>query len=208
MTHSVISGIIASAAGGGPVPLAEDPNVRVAAAFDHEEVGSSSVPGAGSTMLEDVITRLCPDPSLLPAASRRSALVSADMAHAVHPNYSGLHEENHRPAMHGGVVIKNNANQRYATTAVTAFLFRQLAADAGVPVQNFCVRQDSGCGSTIGPIVATRLGVRTVDVGVPQLSMHSCREMCGTEDVGHSLKFFTSFFGAFPALDAKVQGTE
>lgn len=190
------------------VPLAEDPNVRIIASFDHEEVGSASVPGAGSNMLEDVITRLTASPALVPAAIRKSFLVSADMAHAVHPNYSGLHEENHRPAMHGGVVIKNNANQRYATSAVTAFLFRQLALGAGVPLQNFCVRQDMGCGSTIGPIVATRLGLRTVDCGVPQLSMHSVREMCGTEDVAHAVTFFAHFFGAFPAEDEKLAGTE
>jgi aspartyl aminopeptidase len=220
MMHSVVTGLIASVQGGaaasspsaaaaaGVLPLSEDPNVRVIAAFDHEEVGSNSVPGAGSTMLEDTIARLCPDASLLPATIRRSILVSADMAHAVHPNYSGVHEENHRPAMHGGVVIKNNTNQRYATTAVTAFLFRRVAAIAGVPVQNFCVRQDMGCGSTIGPIVATRLGLRTVDIGVPQLSMHSCREMCGTDDVAHAATFFGSFFGAFSGVDETVVGTE
>jgi aspartyl aminopeptidase len=91
----------------------------------------------------------------------------------VHANYPSLHEENHRPAMHGGLVIKCNANQRYATTSLTSFLFRTIAGEAGVPVQNFVVRQDMGCGSTIGPICAARLGIRTVDVGVPQLSMHS-----------------------------------
>lgn len=210
MTHSIITGLIGSVstADSTTVTLANDPNIRIAAAFDHEEVGSSSVPGAGSTMLEDVIHRLCSDSSVLPAAIRQSILVSADMAHAVHPNYSQLHEENHRPAMHSGVVIKNNCNQRYATTAVTAFLFRELAVRANVPVQNFVVRQDMGCGSTIGPIVATRLGLRTVDIGVPQLSMHSCREMCGTEDIAHSLKFFTSFYGTFPSVDASVTGTD
>jgi len=187
------------------VPLAEDPNVRVMAAFDHEEVGSSSVPGAGSTLLEDVIRRLCPEPRLQPVALRRSVLVSADMAHAQHPNHAALHEENHRPAMHGGIVIKCNANQRYATTAVTGFLFRRLAEEARVPVQFFVNRQDMGCGSTIGPIVATRLGVRTVDVGVPQLSMHSAREMCGTDDAQHAADFFAHFYGRFPALDASIE---
>lgn len=111
-------------------------------------------------------------------------------------------------AMHAGIVIKNNTNQRYATTAVTSFMFRELSKVAGVPVQNFVVRQDMGCGSTIGPIVATRLGLRTVDVGVPQLSMHSCREMCGTDDVAHAVKFFGSFYGAFPTVDASIEGSE
>jgi len=179
--------------------------VRSAADYDHEEVGSSSVPGAGSTLLEDTLKRLCPDPVKLAAAIRKSVLVSADMAHAVHPNYSSLHEESHRPAMHGGIVLKCNTNQRYATTSVTAFIFRQLAAEVGVPVQNFVVRQDMGCGSTIGPIVATRLGLRTVDVGIPQLSMHSCREMCGCDDVGHGLVYFSYFYGRFAGLDAAME---
>ena len=208
MTHSVVEGLIASSGEGCADELAAEPNVRVAACFDHEEVGSDSTPGAGSTMLEEVLQRLVRDASLMPAAARRSFFVSADMAHAVHPNHAALHEENHRPAMHAGVVIKSNANQRYATNAVTAFLFRELAVKAGVPLQNFCVRQDAGCGSTIGPIVATRLGVRTVDIGVPQLSMHSCREMCGAGDVAHSLAFFRAYFRDFPAVDASVRGGE
>ena len=209
MTHSVVEGLIASSAGAeGAASVAASGDVRVAACFDHEEVGSNSVPGAASTMLEEVLQRLVPEPARMAAVARRSFLVSADMAHAVHPNHAGLHEENHRPAMHGGVVIKSNGNQRYATSATTAFLFRQLAARAGVPLQNFCVRQDMGCGSTIGPIVATRLGLRTVDVGVPQLSMHSCREMCGAGDVAHSLAFFTTFFRVFAAVDASLAGAE
>ena len=107
--------------------------------------------------------------------------------------------------MHGGVVIKANGNQRYATSAPTAFLFREVARRAGVPLQDFCVRQDMGCGSTIGPIVATRLGLRTVDVGVPQLSMHSCREMCGAGDVAHALRFFKTFFAHFAEVDASLK---
>ena len=126
------------------------------------------------------------------------------MAHALHPNHSGLHEENHRPAMHGGLVIKTNSNQRYATEASTAFYVRRVGERSGVPLQDFCVRQDVGCGSTVGPILATRLGVRTVDVGLPQLSMHSCREMCGVEDVGHGVAFFTSFFSRFHEVEESL----
>ena len=144
MTHAVFSGLLAA----GDASLATDPNIRVAAAFDHEEVGSSSVPGAGGTFLEDTLRRLCPDSTAFAIGMRKSMLVSADMAHAVHPNYSGLHEENHRPAMNGGLVIKANANQRYATNASSALLFRQLAGLAGTPVQNFCVvRLGSGGGA-------------------------------------------------------------
>lgn len=217
MTYTTLTGLIASVKSDEPVaaagsdatarsvPLSADTNVRIAASFDHEECGSSSVPGAGSTFLQDVFTRLCPDALAMTRAIRKSVFVSADMAHAVHPNYPAQHEENHRPAMHAGVVIKCNANQRYATTSVSAFLFRQLAAEAAVPVQNFVVRQDMGCGSTIGPIVATRLGMRTVDVGLPQLSMHSCREMCGTDDTEHGAKFFTYMYGRFASLDATME---
>jgi aspartyl aminopeptidase len=113
MTHAIFGGFVASLEAGAPgVPLAEDTNLRIVASFDHEEVGSSSIPGAGSTLLEDTLARLFPSPGALAAAIRRSILVSADMAHACHPNYSGVHEENHRPALNGGLVIKNNANQR------------------------------------------------------------------------------------------------
>ena len=106
---------------------------------------------------------------------RKSLVVSADMAHAVHPNYAGKHDATMAPKINGGLVIKYNANQRYATTAISATLFREVAKRAGLPVQEFTVRSDSGCGSTIGPIIATLSGILTVDVGTPQFSMHSIR---------------------------------
>lgn len=210
MTYCTLSGLISSVDGttppkAGAVGLDADTHVRVVACFDHEEVGSASTPGAGSSLLEDVMRRLlAPAPASWPGAVRRSILVSADMAHAQHPNYGALHEENHRPGMQGGLVIKSNANQRYATSTVTAFLARTLAAEAGVPVQDYVVRQDMGCGSTIGPILATRLGLRTVDVGAPQLSMHSIREVAGADDAESSVHFFAHLFGRFPSLDATV----
>lgn len=206
MTHSVITGLINSST--DTESIKNDSYVRIAASFDHEEVGSNSIAGAGSTMLEEVMHRLVPDATIFPAIIRKSFLVSADMAHAIHPNHSGVHEENHRPAMHSGVVIKQNTNQRYATNAATALAFREIARRAGVPLQDFCVRQDAGCGSTIGPIVATRIGIRTVDIGVPQLSMHSIREMCGTGDVQHSLNFFEAYFKNYPSVDNSITGTE
>ena len=98
------------------------------------------------------------------------------MAHAVHPNYATVHEEKHRPMLHQGMVIKHNAKQRYATSSLSAVLLREIAIEAGVPVQEFVVRQDSLCGSTIGPMLSASTGMRTVDVGLPQLSIHSIRE--------------------------------
>ena len=110
--------------------------------------------------------------------------------------------------MGAGLVIKNNVSQRYATDAHGAFLIRSVAQRARIPIQDFCARQDAGCGSTIGPIVATRLGIRTVDVGLPQLSMHSCREMMGAADVEHGVSFFSEYYRALPELDAEVAGAE
>nr|GMD38541.1 probable aspartyl aminopeptidase [Ipomoea batatas] len=141
---------------------------------------------------------------LVTKAIQKSLLVSADMAHALHPNYMDKHEDNHQPKIHGGLVIKHNANQRYATNAVTAFIFREIAAKHNIPVQDFVVRNDMPCGSTIGPILASGVGIRTVDVGAPQLSMHSIREMCGVDDVKHSCQHFKAFFDECSHFDAKI----
>ena len=126
------------------------------------------------------------------------------MAHAVHPNYADKHEPGHRPRFGDGVVIKHNANQRYATDAVTAWLFRELGERAGVPVQEFVVRSDLGCGSTIGPTLSTNTGIRTVDVGAPQLSMHSVREMCSAKDVKHAVDHYAAVYEKFGQLDATL----
>lgn len=103
------------------------------------------------------------------------------------------HEENHRPVMNKGVVIKQNANQRYATTSFSTLVLREAAKDKGIPLQEFVVRNDSPCGSTIGPMLSARLGMRTVDLGNPQLSMHSIREQCGTDDVTSAIDLFEVF---------------
>jgi aspartyl aminopeptidase len=112
------------------------------------------------------------------------------MAHSIHPNYSEKHEDNHRPLMNKGLVLKENANQRYATTSQTITIVRELAKIAKVPLQDFVVRNDSPCGSTIGPMLSAKLGIKTIDVGNPQLSMHSIREQCGVEDSEHAIKLF------------------
>ena len=124
-----------------------------------------------------------------------SLCVSADMAHALHPNYPDKHEARHRPRLNGGPVIKVNSQQRYATCARTAAMFEALCRDADVPVQHYAHRTDLPCGSTIGPITATLLGIRTVDVGNPMLSMHSIRELGGCEDPALMVKALTGFYG-------------
>ncbi|MFO0727484.1 MAG: M18 family aminopeptidase [Myxococcota bacterium] len=161
---------------------------RVAALFDHEEVGSRTAVGAQSTFLRATLERILeahPDRAAQAffRAMAASFLVSADMAHAVHPNYADRHEPNHQPMLGKGPVLKSNANQSYATTGESAAMFVAYCKEAGFQPQNFVVRTDLGCGSTIGPITAALLGVKTVDVGNPMLSMHSCREMAAVQDV-------------------------
>jgi len=156
--------------------------ISVIALFDHEEVGSDSVAGAGSAVLPRILERLIGDRSAFLRACAASTCVSADMAHAVHPNYASRHEPRHKPVLNGGPVIKTNAQQRYATTASTAVMFEELCREADVPVQQYVVRTDLPCGSTIGPITSTLLGIATVDVGNPMLSMHSSRELAGSRD--------------------------
>lgn len=169
--------------------------------FDHEEVGSGSTAGAAGSLAENVLERIAElegpgaKAGALPRAIARSWQVSADMAHAVHPNFTDKHEPQHLPRLNGGPVIKINSQQRYATDAEGAALFESLCQDAEVPVQKFVNRTDLACGSTIGPISAARLGVRTVDVGNPMLSMHSIREQAGAEDPERMTAVLTRFFG-------------
>ena len=149
---------------------------------DHEEVGSASAAGAQGPFLHTVLERLCGDTETLARVLARSLLISVDNAHALHPNYENKHDPQHQPRLNGGPVIKFNANQRYATNSETAATFRELCTRAGVPVQSIAMRSDMACGSTIGPITSTVLGVNTVDVGAPQLGMHSIRETTGWKD--------------------------
>jgi aspartyl aminopeptidase len=174
---------------------------RVVILYDHEEVGSRSTQGAGGTFLHDTLERIATgigsDAESGQAMARAVAvswLVSADMAHAVHPNYADRHEPGHRPKIGAGPVIKTNANQSYATDAESAGFFRSLCDRVDVTPQDFVTRSDLGCGSTIGPISAARVGIRTVDVGNPMLSMHSCREMAGAADVEPMIAVLSEFF--------------
>jgi len=197
--------------------LANDDMISLIACFDHEEIGSNSTQGAGSPVMSEAVERITAalsenshsrDPETHASAIRKSFIFSVDQAHAVHPNYSGKHEKNHGPKMNAGVVIKTNQNQRYATNGVTGFFARELArrGDVKVPMQEFVVRSDCGCGSTIGPILSANTGIRTVDLGMPQLSMHSCREVMGIADLTHGLNLFKAFFKHFNELDNCMEG--
>jgi aspartyl aminopeptidase len=195
MCHAAVRALIDAA----PRAAAGD-LVPVAALFDHEEVGSESAYGAHSGFLPRALERI----ALGRGASREewhralagSLCVSADMAHAVHPNYANRHEERHKPVLGGGPVIKVNAQQRYATSGATAALFRDLCTRAEVPVQHYAHRTDLPCGTTIGPIAATLLGIRTVDVGNPMLSMHSVRELGGAKDPAMMTRVLALFYGS------------
>ncbi|WP_373070686.1 M18 family aminopeptidase [Sulfurimonas sp.] len=155
-------------------------------ANDHEEVGSDSVSGAAGSFLENTLKRIFPNYEDFVHMVRSSTLISADNAHAVHPNYHSKHDKEHAPLMNKGAVIKINANQRYASSTKTISRFMNVASSINEPYQQFVTRSDMGCGSTIGPITATRLGIDTIDVGLPTLAMHSIRELAGSDDA-HSL---------------------
>ncbi|KAJ5624227.1 hypothetical protein N7510_000536 [Penicillium lagena] len=194
--------------------------IRLIALFDHEEIGSRTAQGADSNILPAIIRRL----SVLPSTASKgedlstayeqtlstSFLVSADMSHSVNPNYAVKYESDHKPEMNKGPVIKINANARYATNAPGIVLLQEVARktteESGepLPLQLFVVRNDSSCGSTIGPMLSAALGSRTLDLGNPQLSMHSIRETGGTYDVGHAIRLFTGFFKHYSELSTTI----
>jgi aspartyl aminopeptidase len=185
MSYCATEGIIESLS--SDWALDDEIGIRLISLFDHEEIGSQTAQGADSNLLPAVIHRLSvlPGDSSSPSSPSSSAyeecliksmLWSCDQAHSVHPNYPAKYESSHRPEMNKGPVIKVNANARYATNSPGIVLTQQVAKLAGVPLQLFVVRNDSSCGSTIGPMLSAALGARTVDMGNAQLSMHSIRE--------------------------------
>mmetsp|Transcript_123246 Transcript_123246/g.200512 ORF Transcript_123246/g.200512 Transcript_123246/m.200512 type:complete len:515 (+) Transcript_123246:2-1546(+) len=194
--------------------IEDDVDVSLIALFDHEEVGSDSTVGAGSPIMGEAVRRITTataggsfSDDLTNAATRRSFVLSVDMAHAVHPNYQAKHQKSHGPKMNKGIVIKSNQNQRYASNGVTSFIVRELARRHGMPPpQEFVVRNDCPCGSTIGPIISANTGIRCVDLGMPQLSMHSIREMMGVADLTNCLKLFSAFYKDFNTVDSMLDG--
>jgi len=162
-------------------------------ASDHEEVGSESTSGAGGSFLENTLKRMFSDYDEYMNMTRTSIMISADNAHAIHPNFPTKHDSKHTPFINKGVVIKVNANQRYASNSTTISKFMDSAKSINEPLQHFVTRSDMGCGSTIGPITATRLGIETIDVGLPTLGMHSIRELAGCEDAHSLYKILVAF---------------
>ncbi|HEX7501819.1 MAG TPA: M18 family aminopeptidase, partial [Acidobacteriota bacterium] len=189
MCHAALSAFLGSARGEGG---------RVIIFYDNEEIGSTTANGAGSSFLRDILTRLVMTSAKgsedLFRALARSFFISADGAHAVHPNYIDKFEKEHHCSLNRGPVIKINALRKYATTAESGAAFMMLCRKAGVPFQKFVNRTDMAGGSTIGPMVSAGLGLQTVDVGNAMLAMHSIREMAGTRDHLHMIRVFEEFF--------------
>ncbi len=175
----------------------ETANIPVLCVFDSEEVGSSSYQGAGSDLLQSALSRIC---KALNIEERRaltqSFMVSADNAHALHPNHPELADAANAPVMGGGIVLKFNANQRYTTDGVSAAIFRKICARAGVPVQTYCNRADIAGGSTLGNISLSQVAVPSVDIGLAQLAMHSCYETAGVKDVAYLVDAMTAYYAA------------
>jgi aspartyl aminopeptidase len=189
MTHAILQGILQSS---------EPKHTAMAIFFDHEEIGSQTPQGAFSSLLSEITERICLALKCkredFYRAIRSSYLISADMAHAFHPSYAEKYDPDYSPKMNGGPVIKLNANHRYASTGETCIPFIELCAKAKVPYQQFLVRSDMPCGSTVGPVLAANLGLRTIDIGNPMWAMHSVRESCGTLDHLSLIKVLELFF--------------
>lgn len=182
-------------------------SINAIALFDNEEVGSMSFQGADCEFFGNNLKRIfttiqtgddekASEDAFLSCCAK-SFVISADMAHSYHPNYPEKYQSSHSPLMHKGVTIKVNPQSRYATDSEGSSLLKELCQKSNVPLQEFIVRQDSPCGTTIGPIIAGKLGIKTIDVGVPQLAMHSIRETCGVVDLYYYRKFFEEFFFSY-----------
>eukprot|EP00002_Diphylleia_rotans_P007586 TRINITY_DN1723_c0_g1_i1.p1 TRINITY_DN1723_c0_g1~~TRINITY_DN1723_c0_g1_i1.p1 ORF type:complete len:476 (-),score=105.93 TRINITY_DN1723_c0_g1_i1:179-1606(-) len=195
----------------GLADLEDETNIRLVALYDHEEIGSQSFQGADSNFLQQIMSRIATNFSstktvqeVLGMTLQRSFLMSADVAHAVHPNYSEKHDENHMPHLHQGAVVKVNVKQNYATNSYSLLAMTELAEKNKIPVQFFQSRNDSPCGCTIGPIVSAASGIRGVDLGAPMWSMHSIRETASTVDLVHTRDLMKVFLQQFSQLEGKL----
>ena len=171
--------------------------INIFLAFDHEEVGSSSFKGAKSELIKDLLKELITyhlSSKNYTNIIDNSFFVSADMAHALHPNYTEVHDNLNFPILNSGPVIKYNSNQKYTTSAETVAFIRNLADKKKIPLQDFMNRQDLSCGSTIGPSISTLLGLKSIDIGNPMLSMHSIRELAAKKDHGWIIDLFDLFY--------------
>ncbi len=182
--HAIAEAFIASE------PLEND--FAVACFFNNEEVGSTTREGAGGNFLKSVLSSIVPNVDALLASN--SLALSIDMAHAVHPNFPQKHEQNHAPILGGGIVLKTNSQKRYASDVYSSARFKLLCEQANVNCQTFVTRNDMPCGSTVGPTVSAALGIPTVDIGEPMLSMHSIREMTAAKDHADMISLLKEFY--------------
>ncbi|MDH3347126.1 MAG: M18 family aminopeptidase [Desulfobulbaceae bacterium] len=161
---------------------------------DHEEIGSTSTSGAKGSFLRDTLDRILPNTEENLRCKAKSLLISADNAHTLHPNYPDKYDHKHAPLFNHGPAIKLNAEQRYATNSITSSFFQTLCKQANIPVQQFVMRSDMACGSTVGPLISAETGIKTIDVGVPSLAMHSIRETIGSNDGWYLYRACNKFF--------------
>lgn len=189
--YATLEGFIAAAPGR---------STAIYSAFDNEEVGSLTKQGADSTFLRDILDRICTSMGLAPEQSARlyanSFLLSADNAHAIHPNHPELHDENNFPVMNGGIVIKHNAAMNYTTDAVSAAVVKKICQSAGVPCQSFTFRSDLRSSHTLGPIAGSHVSVCSADIGLAQLAMHSAFETAGAKDTAYLAQAAKAFYQA------------
>ena len=212
MTFCALQGLTSSLS--SPNALDEDSTIRILAAYDNEEIGSKTALGGASTFLPTALRRLTNTdqtvgPETHDQALTRSFLISADMIHGFHPLYPGYHETNHRPLLNSGIVFSSGTRYSFVKNTPGTVLLSEIACwreDGGTPakMQHFVSPNNSGCGATLGPILATKLGIRTVDVGNPMLSMHSIREVCGSEDISNGVLFMRGFWERFERVDRVV----
>ncbi|KAI6225028.1 Aspartyl aminopeptidase [Aphelenchoides besseyi] len=200
--YSTLQGLIESARDEENVK--SDPCTRIGFCFDHEEVGSESATGAQSAIVNQILERIYTGEDDMSNSAEgfsrgihKSFIVSADQAHAAHPNYPDKHERNHRPRFDGSVVVKINANQRYATTPLSFTILHEMAKKADVKLTKFVVQNASPCGSTIGPFISSKTGALTIDVGCAQLGMHSCRECGDLASVFSAVRLYKELFSSY-----------